>query len=185
MKDILLLCLILFCFVSFSKEKKLFTRNTIDTKEKQKKFIDIENKIFFNNNSLEKVYALNVNEKKNIAINNPTKFIFVLKNLTLNSEMNLLIGPNGNNIQFENIIINDEKLSNVNASNINKIYYKIQNETVRVEIRANLKDKEKKNNSFYISLLHIRKKIKDDLYISAIDLERFSVPGCGVAGSVI
>ena len=65
MKDILLLGLILFCFISFSKSKRFFTSNIIDTKKKSNNFLDTENDAFFNNNnSLENVYNLNVNEKK-------------------------------------------------------------------------------------------------------------------------
>lgn len=169
MKDILLLGLILFCFISFSKSKRFFTSNIIDTKKKSNNFLDIENDAFFNNNSsLENVYNLNLNEKKNIAISNLTQFVFILKNLTINSEINLTIGPSGNNIQFENIIIDDNEFSNINISNGNSIYYTPKNETVKVEVRANLKDKENKNNSFHVSFIKIEKKTKNALRDSAL-----------------
>ena len=168
MKDILLLGLILSCFISFSKSKMFFASNIIDTKEKLNNFLDIENNASFNNNiSLENVYDLYVNEKKNITISNLTQFVFTLKNLTINSEINLAIGPRGNNIRFENIIIDDNELSNINTSNGNSIYYTPKNETVKFEVRVNLKNNETKNNSFYVSFIKIEKKTKKALRDSA------------------
>lgn len=146
MKNKFLLFLQFFCLIADSKENSFIKKNVFEIKENQN-----NNNVNFNNISLENVYDLNINEKRNITINNLTQFMFVLKNLTINSEINLNISPNSNNIKFENIIINDKEYSNLNISN-NNIYLYPKNKTVKIVIRTNLIDKEKKHNSFYISL---------------------------------
>ena len=166
-----LLCLI-FSFISFSKEKRYITSTIIHPPNN---FSNIENNAYLNNTFLKNVFDLNENEKKNISICNLTHFVFILKNLTINSEINLNISSIGNNIHFENIRINDnEYYSKLKTSNINNIYFTPKNETVKVEITANPKDKEKKYNSFNVSFIKIEKNTKDNLRISAIVIGIFS-----------
>lgn len=153
MKDILILFLALLCLVNNSEEiTKFINKSFIETKKEKSNFSDTENDSNINITSLENIYDLNINEKKKIEINNLSQFVFILKNSTTNSEINLNIYSNGNNIQFENIKINDKEFSNINNSKINNFYFNPKNKTVKIEIKANLINKERKDNSFYISL---------------------------------